>query len=166
MMFGGNFAIRGWELCNGQTLPISQYTALFSILGTTFGGNGTTTFCLPDLRGRVPLHWGQGPGTSNYSLGQSSGSENVTISSNQMPTHNHLLVASTGLPDSKDPTNHYLAPGARDGSLLYATTSTSPANLNPATVSTAGGSQPLPILQPYLSVTFLIAMVGIFPSRN
>src|SRR5438270_2669849 len=88
-MFGGNFAPRGWSLCNGQLLPIAQNTALFSLLGTTYGGNGQTTFALPDLRGRVPLHWGQGPGLSNYDLGEQTGTESVTLLSTQMPAHSH-----------------------------------------------------------------------------
>jgi len=94
VMFGGNFAPRSWAFCSGQILPIAQNTALFSILGTTYGGNGQTTFALPDLRSRVPIHPGQGPGLSPYSLGQQGGVETVTLTTNQMPAHNHSLVAN------------------------------------------------------------------------
>src|SRR5688572_15936308 len=110
MMFGGNFAPRGWALCNGQILSIAQNTALFSILGTTYGGNGQTTFALPDLRGRVPIHPGQGPGLSSYSLGQSAGTETVTLTINEMPTHLHMssavLRASSQAADDSLPNNN------------------------------------------------------------
>src|SRR4051812_22593920 len=96
-LFAGNFAPRGWAFCNGQILPIAQNTALFSILGTTYGGNGQTTFALPDLRGRAPIHWGQGPGLTNRELGEVSGSENVTLISTQMPIHNRMVAANTAL---------------------------------------------------------------------
>jgi microcystin-dependent protein len=161
-MFAGNFAINGWQMCNGQTLAISQYAALFSILGTTYGGNGTSTFALPDLRGRVPIHPGSGPGLSPYDLGQQAGTENVTLTSAQMPQHSHLINANTG-GSQASPAGNY--PGNEGIPIkIYATTSS--VQMNPAVAALTGGNQPHPIIQPYLCVTFLIAMVGIYPSRN
>jgi microcystin-dependent protein len=168
-MFGGNFAPFGWQMCNGQLLAISQYTALFAILGTNFGGNGVTTFGLPDMRGRVPVNQGQGPGLSSYVVGEQTGTENVTLLQNQMPTHTHLVGCDNNSADSTqyDPTNNYVCaqPGAQGGGTpLYSATSN--ATMNPAMITPAGGSQPFSIIQPILCVTFIIAMNGIFPSRN
>jgi microcystin-dependent protein len=162
MLVPYNFAPRGWAFCQGQLLSISQNTALFSLLGTTYGGNGQTTFALPDLRGRVPLSQGQGPGLSNYSLGEQSGVESVTLIVTQMPQHNHLLSvnnqgAATGRPSGQFPgvtaANAY-AP---------ATDSTTFA---PQAISLTGGSQPHENRQPYLCLNYCIALQGIFPSRN
>jgi microcystin-dependent protein len=160
MMFGGNFAPRGWALCNGQILPIAQNTALFSLLGTTFGGNGQTTFALPDLRSRVPVHPGQGPGLSNVSLGEAGGGETVTLTQNEMPQHAHLVAASNGGTTASRPANNFLAAG---GSYTNASDGTT---MNPAMVGVAGGSLPHENRQPYLGVNFIIALEGIFPSRN
>jgi microcystin-dependent protein len=161
-MFAGNFAINGWQMCNGQLLSISQYAALFSILGTTYGGNGQTTFALPDLRGRVALHQGQGLGLSQYVIGESAGTENVTLISTQMPQHSHQINASTG-GNQVSPSNNY--PG-NEATPIKIYSATGPVQMNPGVVAISGGSQPHPNLQPFLCVTFLIAMVGIFPSRN
>lgn len=160
-MFAGNFAINGFQMCNGQTLSISQNAALFSILGTTYGGNGVSTFQLPDLRSRVPIHFGQGAGLSPYVEGQSGGEENVTLTEGQMPTHNHQV--SVGDAETTNmPHNAFLA---QDGS--YATTANAGgAALAPTAVGNAGGNQPHTNIQPYLAVNFIIAMAGIFPSRN
>ena len=160
MMFGGNFAPRGWALCNGQILPIAQNTALFSLLGVTFGGNGQTTFALPDLRGRVPVHPGQGPGLSNVGLGQSAGQETVTLTQNEAPQHNHGVAASNGGATASRPAGSFLAAGGS-----YATASDG-TTMNPGMVGVAGGSQPHENRQPYLGVNFIIALEGIFPSRN
>ncbi len=160
VMFGGNFAPRSWAFCSGQILPIAQNTALFSILGTTYGGNGQTTFALPDLRSRVPIHPGQGPGLSPYSLGQQGGVETVTLTTNQMPAHNHSLVANNTAPNDNLPNGNALA-----DSTIY--TSAAPnAQMNAASIGIAGGSQPHPNIQPYTCVNFIIAIQGIFPSRN
>ena len=161
--FGFGFAPRGWAQCNGQILPIAQNTALFSLLGTTYGGNGQTTFALPDLRGRVPIHQGQGPGLSNYDLGQVSGVENSTLTSNQMPQHTHVatLHASTQPAGDTLPTGNYLA----DGGAYLSTTNTA-MNAGAVTNGLAGGSQPFSLLQPYLVINFCICLEGIFPSRN
>ena|SRR5438128_8975221 len=160
-LFAGNFAPRGWAFCNGQLLSIAQNTALFSILGTTYGGNGQTTFALPDLRGRVPVHAGQGPGLSNYDLGQQGGAESVTLTTAQMPAHTHPANAN----DSAATTNR---PGggvpARGGS--YADAPDGSTTLDPAAVGSAGGDQPHTNVQPYTTLNYIIAIEGIFPSRN
>ena len=169
-MTGFNFAPVGWALCNGQTLPISQYSALFALLGTTFGGNGVSTFNLPDLQGRAPIHWGSGVGLSSYVPGQNGGSENVTLLSNQMPLHNHLVNVNNTAGNSADPSNKILAETANEARPPILTQSyTSNAatgTLAPTAVSTAGGNVPHPNLQPFLTVNFIIALSGIFPSRS
>jgi len=162
-MFAGNFAPRGWQLCAGQLLSIAQNTALFSILGTTYGGNGQTTFALPDLRSRVPVGQGQGPGLSNYVLGEVTGTENVSILITNMPAHTHAVLATEtatsndpkGLVPGNESVDRTLIYGAPDGTLMAA-------NMN----SVVGGSQPISILQPLLAINFIICMEGIFPSRN
>ncbi|HZT30483.1 MAG TPA: tail fiber protein [Bryobacteraceae bacterium] len=163
-MFGGNFAPTGWALCNGQLLPISQNTALFSILGTTFGGDGISTFALPDLRGRVTVHQGQGPGLSPYTIGQSAGTENVTLLSSQMPAHNHVINATESATTS-DPAGAVPANEAANRTMIYGATPDGTV-MNAAMCGNAGGSQPHSNIQPYLCVTFIIALQGIFPSRN
>jgi microcystin-dependent protein len=168
IMFGGNFAPRGWAFCNGQLLPIAQNTALFSILGTTYGGDGKTTFALPDLRGRVAISPGQGPGLSNYQLGQAGGTESVTLTTAQIPAHNHLLAANSSAGDQSSPLGNFPAavndPGAGSQSNGYSATSN---GTMAGTASTpAGGSQPHTNIEPFLCVNFIIALEGIFPSRN
>jgi microcystin-dependent protein len=163
-MFCGNFAPIGWALCQGQLLSISQNTALFSILGTTFGGNGTTTFGLPDLRGRVPINFGQGPGLSSYNLGEMSGSENVTLLASQMPAHTHAVGAVTGNQGSTShPNGQYLA---SSGSAVIYNSGPPDSAMNAGMNQSAGGSQPHSNIQPFLCVNFIIALQGIFPSRN
>jgi microcystin-dependent protein len=159
--FGGNFAPRGWAFCNGQILAISQNTALFSILGTTYGGNGQTTFALPDLRGRVPVHQGQGPGLSSYSLGQAAGAESTTLTLNQIPQHGHPVGASSSDAASKNPSGRFPAVTETP---VYGDSSN--ASMNAAMVGQAGASQPHDNIQPYLALSFIIALEGIFPSRN
>jgi microcystin-dependent protein len=161
-MAGFNFAPRGWALCNGQILSIAQNTALFSLLGTTFGGNGQTTFALPDLRGRVPIHQGQGPGLTPRTMGEVSGSENVTLISQEMPMHNHLVNVTTQDSTAKNPNGGFLGGTA---SPIYSPTANG-ATLNPQAVGLAGGNQPHNNMQPYLVISFMIALEGIFPSRN
>jgi microcystin-dependent protein len=166
-MFGGNFAPRGWAFCNGQILPIAQNTALFSLLGTTYGGNGQTTFALPDLRGRVPMHWGQGPGLTPRSLGETSGSENVTLLSNQMPAHTHSLTANNQQGDAFSPEGA-VAAAAVDSSQQPLNIYSSSANttMSAQAIGAAGGSQPHSNMQPFQCVSFIIALEGIYPSRN
>lgn len=157
-MFSFAFAPRGWAQCNGQLLPINQNQALFSLLGTTYGGNGTTNFALPNLQGRTPLHFGTGPGLSPRALGESSGQENVTLTAGQLPAHTHSVSANTAAPTLGTPAGNFWAQGnysANGGSAMAA-----------GDVSNSGGNQPHPNLSPYLVVNFCIALVGIFPSRN
>ena len=162
-MFGGNFAPTGWALCNGQLLSIAQNTALFSILGTYFGGDGVTTFGLPNLQGRVAVHWGQGAGLSPYNLGQNGGSENVVLQVNQMPAHSHLVSSDTGdTGASSHPNGQLLASSGANA--IYNKNADS--TMNPSMIQNAGGSQPHPNIQPYQCVTFIIALQGIYPSRN
>jgi len=163
MLFAGNFAPRGWAMCDGQLLSIAQNTALFSILGTTYGGNGQTTFGLPDLRGRVPIHPGTGPGLSSYVLGQMSGTENVTLNITQIPSHAHSVQpgCSSDPPSASEPSN---AVPATLESQAYS--SESNASMRAVNSSAQGGSQPHTNIQPYNCVTFCIALEGIFPSRN
>ncbi len=157
-MFGGNFAPNGWALCNGQLLAIAQNTALFALLGTQYGGNGTTTFALPDLRGRAPVHFGQGPGLSLYDIGQTGGAESVTLSVAQLPPHGHDLHGSTR-DEETDRTDGAL--NAHGG--IYAN-GPPDTTMGPA-VGATGGGQGVDVRSPYLGVNFIIALVGIFPSR-
>ncbi len=158
-MGGYNFAPRGYALCQGQILPIAQNTALFSILGTTYGGNGTVTFGLPDLRGRAPLHPGTGNGGS-YVLGESAGEENHTLIAAEIPAHTHLATASADAPDSSSPVNAFWAAGNQ----FYAVSQNGA--MAPAALGAAGGGQPHSNMQPFLVVNFYIALEGVFPSRN
>jgi microcystin-dependent protein len=156
-MVAFDFAPRGWALCNGQLLPIGQNQALFSILGTTYGGNGTTTFALPDLRGRSPVHFG-----SQISLGQVGGEENHTLIQAEMPAHNHTVAGDSADASVSSPAGSVWAASGNDPFSSSAPNT----GMNPASVSNAGGSQPHSNQQPYLVVNFVIALVGIFPSRN
>jgi len=166
-MFAGNFAPRGWALCDGQLLPIAQNTALFSILGTTYGGDGRTNFALPDLRGRVPVHAGQGPGLSNKPLGSRGGSETVTLTINQMPVHHHLaqLNADSTVAVSDRPAEGLPARNAA-ATPQYGTVANTNLNNAAITINNAGGSQAHPNMQPYITINYIIALQGIFPSRN
>ncbi len=158
IMFGGNFAPRGWAKCNGALLAISQNQSLFSLLGTTFGGDGRTTFGLPDLRGRVPVH----PDTIN--LGQKGGAETVQLNPNELPDHNHKVQAASAAATTGDTAGNVLAQVS-----ISANVYGDPTNLvamNPAAVADTGGGQSHTNLQPFLAVCFIIALTGIFPSRN
>jgi microcystin-dependent protein len=160
--FGFNFAPTGWAMCNGQTLAISQNAALFSLLGTFYGGNGTTTFALPNLQSRVGIHQGQGNGLSTYVIGEVSGAENVTLNANQMPGHSHGLIANAGTAGVSRPDGAVLA---RTATNTYAAAPDGTA-MNAGAIGRSGGSQPLGIIQPFLCLNFCIALQGIFPSRN
>ncbi len=163
-MFAGNFAPVGWALCQGQLMAITSNTALFSILGITYGGNGTTTFALPDFRGRVPLSSGQGLGLSNYFLGEQAGNENIALTSSQMPSHTHLVAALGSGGTQASPINGFPAIESTGTSMNYST-SYSATFMNPQMLSTAGGSQPHYNIQPILCVNFIIALTGIFPTQ-
>jgi microcystin-dependent protein len=170
-MFAGNFAPSGWALCNGQLISIQQNTALFSLLGTYYGGDGVRTFGLPNFQGVVPMNWGTSPGGTQYVIGETGGVENVTLSTNQMPMHNHTVGVSNQGGASVDPTNGFVAE-INSGTPRQPATTTPAFNpsatgtMAPNAVSVAGGSQPHENRQPYLAVSFIIALQGIFPSRG
>lgn len=161
--FGFNFAPRGWAFCDGQLLAISTNTALFSLLGTTFGGDGRTTFALPDLRGRTIVHPGSGPGLSSVTWGQKSGAEQVTLTTTNMPAHNHnsSVAVHTGAGESSSPTGYIAAHVGAFGE-----EPTSGANLAGVSNNNAGGNQPFSIRNPFVGIYVSIALIGIFPSRN
>ena len=162
-IFGFNFAPRGWSFCEGQLLPISQNTALFSLLGTMYGGDGRTSFGLPDLRGRFPLHHGQGPGLPNTQLGTRGGRTSVALGLENVPSHNHSfqLGANSSESESDDPAGGFHGPTEENA---YA--STSDEKMAQQFTNVSGGGRPFDIRNPYLALNFSIAMVGLFPSRN
>lgn len=165
-MFAGNFAPTGWAQCNGQLLPISQNTALFSLLGTFYGGDGKSTFALPNLQGCTPIAQGQGQGLSDRFLGETSGSEFITLIVSEMPAHTHSVKAYTGDPaDSRIP-NATAALGVPSPGSLYNTATSPLGTMAPQAITAAGGSSPHNNMQPYLTVTFIIAMQGVFPPRG
>ncbi len=163
-MFGCNFAPRGWAMCNGQILSISQYAALFSIIGTYYGGNGTSNFALPDLRGRAALNTGQGPGLSDYLLGETAGVQTVALNLGEMAQHSHTFSVD---PAAKKESNAIggNVPAGASGANFYST-AVSNVNMNAQMLSSVGGSQAHDNMQPYLVVNFCIALVGIFPERG
>jgi microcystin-dependent protein len=167
---GFNFAPIGWLPCDGRLLPISQYDALYALLGTTYGGDGITTFGIPDLQGRVAVHQGQLNGNSTtYVMGQKAGTEQVTILSSQMAAHTHNVAVSTEIATLSAPTaNSTWAQATQDGTTILDGYSAAPGNvsLSPTMVSTMGGSLPVPILQPYLAVNYIIATQGVFPTQG
>ena len=168
-LFSFGFPPRGWALCQGQTLPINNFAALFSLLGTTYGGNGTNNFQLPDLRGRSPMNWGQGPGLTNRVVGESAGTENVTLTASQLPTHNHQFFGSTA-PATRRPVVGGTFADDQVADVDYlAPNNASPSNyvtLAPQSLANTGGGQPHSNLQPYLTLNWAIATSGIYPSRN
>ena len=161
-MFGGNFAPVGFAFCDGQTLAIAQNDALFALIGTTYGGDGQTTFNLPDLRGRIPVHAGQGPGLSNYVLGQSGGSETVTLTAPQLPAHAHAPLAQSAAGNQPAPAGGVWAASAQNQFSSNAPN----VGMSNSAIGSAGGSQPHDNMMPYQVVSFIIALEGIFPSRN
>lgn len=172
--FAFNFAPRDWALCNGQIMSIAQNTALFSLLGTTYGGNGQTTFGLPNLQGRMPIGMGQGPGLPNYTIGEAAGSPSTVLNSNQMPAHTHAVqVQVAGAPSNPalapSATNQFLgasAGGSPAAAAIWSDALPSPVNMGGAQASIAGANQPMNLMNPYLALNFSIAIMGIFPSRN
>lgn len=162
-MFAGNFAPRGWAFCDGQLLAVSQNDALFSLLGTIYGGDGRTTFGLPDLRGRIPIHAGSGPGLSPRRLGAKAGAEKVTLTVNQMPSHTHNFQASTNFADETAPEGNVLA--QQSAAQLYFSGSPT-INLAPQSIDNIGGSRSHTNLQPFLCIHYIIALFGIYPSRQ
>ena len=170
-IFAGNFAPRGWALCNGQLLPVNQYQAVFAILGVTYGGNGTTNFAVPNLCSRVPLGTGQGIGLSTYQLGQTAGVEAVTLTINNLPTHTHALTGSIKIPvndsnaDADNPTGAYLGTPAES---IYSSSQNSFAADPVSTLanSVTGANLPISVQQPVLALNYIICLEGLFPSRN
>jgi microcystin-dependent protein len=172
-LFAGNFAPHGYAMCNGQLLLISQNAALFSLMGTSYGGDGVSNFGLPDLQGRVPIHAGQGAGLSPYFVGQNGGTETKTLNYGQIPGHTHTFNVNNAAGTTATPSGTtYLAAGPVTGSgpnassLKTYTSVSSNTALGTSTIGSAGGGQPFSILQPFLTVTYVIALQGVFPSRN
>jgi microcystin-dependent protein len=165
-MFAGNFAPQGWAFCDGQLLAVNQNDALFSLLGTIYGGDGRTTFGLPDLRGRIPVHAGAGPGLSPRNVGAKGGDEKVTLTVNQLSSHNHAARGTDEQADSSEPGGRVLAQSAGIVQMFTATQGTVAKDLNAASLPNVGGSQSHTNLMPFLCVNFIIALFGIYPSRQ
>jgi microcystin-dependent protein len=172
LIFGCNFAPAGWALCQGQLLPISENETLFNLIGTTYGGDGQETFGLPDLRGRVPVHMGQGPGiTQNYQIGEMAGTESVTLTTQQIPSHNHAVQIKTGTAGNvSKPGGNVLADefvSQADAPFVYVPfNNTNQVTLGQQTIGPAGGNQPHENRQSYLTLNFCISLFGVFPSQN
>ncbi|KAF2341824.1 phage tail protein [Flavobacterium tistrianum] len=163
-MFGGNFAPVGWMFCEGQILSISEYETLFQLIGTTYGGDGQSTFALPDLQGRVPIHSGTSTSGTTYTLAETGGAEGITLTTNQIPAHNHSLIATTDLADTASPSNALFStnpPGSKMFSSAAPTTA-----LSATSITATGGSQPHTNFQPYLCVNFIISLFGVFPTQT
>src|SRR5271154_2023792 len=165
-MFAGNFAPLNWMFCNGQLLPISEFDVLFELIGTTFGGDGQHTFALPNRLGRIPVHQGTGPGLPTYVMGQLAGTETVTLNTQQIPSHSHSLLASPNPGHVSDPMGTHIA-ADRDFAAFDSSSDASPlASMSLTALTNQGGSQPHNNLPPYLCVTYIISLFGIFPSQN
>lgn len=168
-IFAGNFAPRGWALCDGQLLPISQYSAVYAILGAMYGGDGITTFALPDLRGRAPIGVGQGPGLSIYAIGQVGGVEGVTLTTTQIPSHSHTLNVNNGKAGVAVPTtsNSIAAPVDINGDAANGFSQTAPnTQMSPASIGATGGNDSHENRAPYLALNYVICLQGLFPQRN
>jgi microcystin-dependent protein len=167
-IFPFNFAPRGWAFCNGQLLPISQNTALFSLVGTTYGGDGRTSFGLPNLQARAPLHPGQGPGLTSRRVGETGGLAEVTLTVDQLPAHHHEVLGANVAGQQTEPANRVLAAASGGRALLamYASSAGDSPALHPEALSNTGGDQPHNNLPPYLTLNFCIALVGVYPSRS
>jgi microcystin-dependent protein len=163
-IFPFNFAPTGWAFCNGQIMPLSQNTALFSLLGTTYGGNGQSTFALPNLQGSAPMFWGQGPGLSLHDLGETGGADTVTLLQSEIPNHSHTLRAVASLADSPTPDN--AAFSRVSGATPYLPTGAATVAMSPFALAPSGGNLPHNNLQPYLTLSFCIALQGVFPPRT
>ena len=164
-IFPFNFAPTGWALCNGQLMPISQNTALFALLGTTYGGDGKSTFALPNLQGTTPMQAGQGPGLSLRDLGELGGEQTVTLLQTEMPAHNHGAVAASGT-GQPSPVGNAWASGLKTGPSIYTPSNTNDVQMSPQALSVTGGSLPHNNMMPYLTLNFCIALQGVFPTRT
>lgn len=165
VMFGGNFAPRNWHFCDGKLLSIAENSALFSLLGTMYGGDGIQTFALPDLRGRIPVGTGQGAGLSNVNLGEMAGSEKVTLTIQNLPQHNHLMEAYSTNANATAPSGQLLA-GNPDNDFLVPTSGSVTTPMSAAAIGAAGGNLPVNNMQSYLAVNYVICTSGMYPSRN
>jgi microcystin-dependent protein len=165
-ILGSNFAPKGWAFCDGQILPISQNTALFSLLGTTYGGDGKSTFALPDLQGRVPMHPGQGPGLSLHDLGEEAGADTVTLLVSEIPTHAHTVGVSPDPGEIATPGTNLSLARAAGGQSYQTTTNANLTTMAQQTLPPQGGDQPHNNLMPYLTLNFCIALQGVFPPRT
>lgn len=165
-IFPFNFAPKGWAFCNGQLLPISQNTALFSLLGTTYGGDGKSTFALPNLQRNAPMHPGQGPGLSLHDLGETGGSDTVTLLESEIPSHSHALRANSDIADVQSPSPVRSLARSQNASAYQTTANQALVSLAPQALAPAGGSQPHNNLMPYLTFNFCIALLGVFPPRS
>lgn len=163
-MFAGNFAPQGWAFCQGQLMAISENTALFSLVGTTYGGDGQTTFALPDLQSRFPMHQGQGAGLSSRTLGERGGTETVTLTVNQIPAHAHPAICSSGGGNSGTPVGNFWSTDPMGNTAAYTTATDS--QMLASAIGTTGGSQPHDNMKPFLAVSFIISLFGVFPSQN
>ena len=165
-MWGGNFAPTGYATCDGQLMPISQNTALFSLLGTFYGGDGKSTFALPNLQGSAPMGQGQGPGLSDRFLGETAGEQAVTLLQTEMPQHNHLMMGDFNQADISSPTSQTVFTRAKPGNAYQTNSSSSLTTMSPQMVTVGGASLPHNNMQPFLVVTFIIALQGVFPPRG
>ncbi|HTL97926.1 MAG TPA: tail fiber protein [Holophagaceae bacterium] len=168
-IFAGNFAPSGWAFCDGRLINISDNTALYSLLGTTYGGDGVNTFALPDLRGRFPIHQGQGLGLSPYVIGETTGQSEVTLATSQIPSHGHALYATGANATTNSASGNLLAkpvqPGSSANVSAFATAGAA-VQMNGNAITPAGGSQPHDNMPPYLALNYIIALFGVYPSRN
>lgn len=164
-IFTAGFAPKGWAQCDGQLMPISQNTALFSLLGTTYGGNGTSNFALPNMQGSAPMQAGQGPGLSLRDLGETAGEQTVTLLTTEMPAHQHSALADATA-NNNDPTGNIWASGQKGFGNVYLSPPDNTAQMNPFALSIAGGSQPHNNMPPFLGLMFIIALQGVFPARS
>lgn len=162
-MFAGNFAPLGWMFCEGQTLPISENDALFTLIGTMYGGDGENTFQLPNLQSRIPIHFGTGPDGTNYQQGEMSGVESVTLSGQQIPIHTHTMLGSSNAANTGNPANKVIA---QSPNVSYMIVSDPTVQMNPAAVTPVGGSQPHENCQPFLCINYIISLYGVFPQQT
>ena len=163
-IFPFNFAPKGWAFCDGQILPLSQNTALFSLLGTTYGGDGKSNFALPNMQGNAPMHPGQGPGLSLHDLGETGGSETVSLLESEIPSHAHAWMGSNQVAEDRTPSNEFIAKAT--GGSLYTSNTSGLVPMNDNAMAPAGGDQPHNNMQPYLTLNFCIALQGVYPPRT
>jgi microcystin-dependent protein len=161
-MFAGNFAPAGWALCQGQTIPISENDTLFTLIGTTYGGDGQETFNLPDLQSRIPIHMGTAPGGTTYQLAEAAGTEQETLTVQQIPSHNHAMLASTDIPTQNSPTSNVVGQAAAK----FFRAGAGAVQMNAQSLGPAGGSQPHENTQPFLCINFIISLFGVFPTQT